>query len=254
MKKKLYDDYWGKTSSYAVISDQISKNFRGIKDDVVRMLAGESVNVDVGMYLNTMTDFYSKDDVFAYLIHTGYLAYDLAEKSCRIPNREIYMEWMRAVSVLEDYRVTDQIIKDSEELLKATFRGDEHAVAKALDTSHIQVTSNRSYNNENALHSAIYLAYIYALNKYTAVKEMTTGKGFADVVYIPYEPDIPAMVIELKHNKTAESAIAQIKEKRYFESLEHYSGDLLLVGINYDEDSKTHECRIESIRWFSDAS
>ncbi|SFC47428.1 PD-(D/E)XK nuclease domain-containing protein [Butyrivibrio sp. YAB3001] len=75
------------------------------------------------------------------------------------------------------------------------------------------MTSNRSYNNEDALQSAIYLAYIFALNKYTVVKEMTTGKGFADVVYIPYVPNVPAMIIELKKDKTPESAIYQIKEK-----------------------------------------
>ena len=109
------------------------------------------------------------------------------------------------------------------------------------------MTTNRSYNNEDALQSAIYLAYIYALNKYTIVREMTAGKGFADVVFIPYVPDLPAMIIELKWNKTAESAIDQIREKRYFDSLAHYSGELLFVGINYDEDDKTHTCRIERL-------
>ena len=114
-----------------------------------------------------------------------------------------------------------------------------------MDVSHIHVTSNRSYNNEDALQSAIYLAYLYVLNKYTVIREATTGKGFADVVFIPYVPDMPAMIIELKHGKSAEGALAQIKEKRYFESLKHYQGNLLFVGIDYDEKEKTHECRIE---------
>ena len=74
---------------------------------------------------------------------------------------------------------------------------------------------------------------------------MTTGKGFADVVFIPYVPDIPALVIELKRNGNADSAINQIREKKYFASLEHYSGNLLFVGIDYDEKKKTHTCRIE---------
>ncbi|MBQ7724741.1 MAG: AAA family ATPase [Lachnospiraceae bacterium] len=245
MLRKEYDDYWGKTSTYQVIAEQIRRNFRGVRDDVVRMLAGEDVKVDTGMYLNTMSDFYSRDDVFAYLIYTGYLAYDRTTKTCRIPNREISLEWMRAVSVLDDYTVTDKIIKESEDLLQATIDGDEETAARALDESHIHVTSNRSYNNEDALQSAIYLAYIYALNKYTVIKEMTTGKGFADVAFIPFVPDIPAMIIELKHNKCAESALDQIKEKKYFDSLKDYKGGLLFVGLNYDEKDKTHECRIE---------
>lgn len=111
----------------------------------------------------------------------------------------------------------------------------------------MHVTSNRSYNNEDAMQSAIYLAYLSALNKYTIVREMTTGKGFADVVFIPYVPNIPAMIIELKHGKTAESALVQIRDRRYFESLTHYEGNLLFVGISYDEKKKTHECKIERL-------
>ena len=126
-------------------------------------------------------------------------------------------------------------------------KGNGEAVARALDGSHIHVASNRSYNNEDALQSAIYLSYIYALNLYVCTKEMTAGKAFADVVYVPVHPapESPAMIIEMKKNKTAESAIDQIREKRYFDALEHYQGNLLFVGINYDEDDKTHTCRIE---------
>ena len=183
--------------------------------------------------------------MFTYLIHLGYLAYNREDKTCRIPNKEVRQEWFNAVETEPEYETTNRIIQASKELLSETIRGNEDAVAKALDISHIHVTSNRSYNNEDALQSAIYLAYIYALNKYTVIKEMTSGKGFADVVFIPFVKGIPAMVVELKRNKCAESALEQIKNKQYFASLEHYMGEILLVGINYDEDKKTHSCKIE---------
>ena len=245
IEDKSFDSYWSKTSSYEVISDRIRANFEGTKDSVIRMLSGESISVDVGTFLNTVTDFSSKDDVFTYLIHLGYLAYDKHEETCRIPNNEIRKEWERALIKVDEYKETNRIIQSSKELLTETLQMNSDAVAKALDVSHIHVTSNRSYNNEDALQSAIYLAYIYALNKYTIIKEMTTGKGFADVVFIPFVPNMPALIIELKRNVTVESAINQIKEKQYFASLAHYSGDLLFVGINYDESTKKHECKIE---------
>ncbi|MBO5551957.1 MAG: AAA family ATPase [Lachnospiraceae bacterium] len=245
MYDREYSNYWGKTSSYQVISDRLEANFNGMKDSVICMLSGESVPVNVTRYLNTMDSFGNSNDAFTYLLHVGYLAYNKEGKTCRIPNREIRQEWDNAMETQPGYEVTWRIIKESEELLAATIRGDEEAVAKALDESHIHVTSNRSYNNEDALQSAIYLAYIYALNKYTVIKEMTTGKGFADVVFIPFVPDIPAMIIELKHNKCAESALDQIKEKKYYDSLADYQGGLLFVGVSYDEKDKTHECRIE---------
>lgn len=228
-----------------MISDRIEQNFAGTRDDVISMLAGESVDVNVTRYMNTMDSFGTKGDLFTYLMHVGYLAYDLDGGTCRIPNREIRQEWYNAVETEPGYEVTTQIIQSSKELLNSTLAGDEEAVSAALDISHIHVTSNRSYNSEDALQSAIYLAYIYALNEYTVVKEMTAGRGFADVVYVPFRQDRPAMIIELKHNKTAESAIEQIRRKEYFRSLDNYFGEIFFIGINYDEKEKTHTCAIE---------
>lgn len=245
VSRRAFGSYWGQTSSYEVISDRIRMNFENTRDDVVRMIAGESVIVNTTQYLNTMTSFRTKDDLFTYLIHVGYLAYDREDKTCRIPNGEIRQEWFNAITIEENYKETDRIIKESRELLNKTIAGNEDAVAKALDTSHIHVTSNRSYNNEDALQSAIYLAYIYALNEYTVVKEMTAGRGFSDVTFIPFIPDRPAMIIELKRNSSADSAIDQIREKQYYDSLSAYCGDLLFVGIDYDEKKKTHACRID---------
>ncbi|MBQ9504454.1 MAG: AAA family ATPase [Lachnospiraceae bacterium] len=240
-----FDVYWNRTSTYEAVAERIRMDFEGTREAVIRMLAGESVDVNVTRFMNTMDSFRSCDDVFTYLIYIGYLAYDKEEKTCRIPNNEIRQEWENAIETEPEYKITNSIVKKSRELLKATLANDEEAVARALDASHIHVTSNRSYNNEDALQSAIYLAYIYALNKYTIIKEMTTGKGFADVVFIPYVPDIPALIIELKHNKSAESAIDQIRKRKYFDSLSQYSGDLLFVGISYDEKTKLHTCKIE---------
>ncbi|MBR0092196.1 MAG: AAA family ATPase [Lachnospiraceae bacterium] len=245
MQDGEYGSYWGQTSSYTVISDYVSRDFEGTREAVIRMLSGEQVDVDPESYLNTMTDFQNRNDVFTYLMHVGYLAYNSVERTCRIPNKEVRDEWVRALNRMPDYKETDRIIQDSKELLAETLSGNEEAVARALDRSHIHVTSNRSYNNEDALQSAIYLAYIYALNKYTVVKEMTAGKGFSDVTFIPCHNDVPAMIIELKRNDSAKSAIDQIKEKQYYESLSHYQGDLLFVGISYDEKEKSHTCRME---------
>ena len=245
LSKKKCKSYWSMTSTYQVIADRLRDNFKGTKDDVIRMMAGESVDVQVASYMNTLTDFATKDDIFTYLIHIGYLAYNEKDETCRIPNREIWKEWEFAIAVVDEYEETDRIVKASKELLSATIEGDEQSVSRALDESHIHVTSNRSYNNEDALQSAIYLAYLYAINKYTIIREATSGKGFADVVYLPLKPSDPALVIELKRNGCAESAIDQVKQKKYFDSLSHYKGNLIFVGINYDEKEKTHTCKIE---------
>ena len=245
IRNKKIKSYWGQTSTYEVISDYIGMNFDGTKDAVIKMISGSKADVDVGSYKNTMTDFKTRHDVFTYLIHLGYLSYDSVEEECYIPNREVREEWIRAVRASADYSTTNKIIEASKELLQATIDGDEEAVAKSLDESHIHVTSNRSYNNEDALRCAIYLSYIYALNKYNVYRETPAGKGIADMTYVPVFPNLPAFIFELKHNKISESALKQIREKKYFSSLSNYSGNLIFVGINYDEKTKTHTCKIE---------
>ncbi len=56
------------------------------------------------------------------------------------------------------------------------------------------------------------------------------------------------IVVELKWDKSAEAAVAQIRKKQYPESLREYSGEILLVGIDYDKKTKEHSCVIESVR------
>ena len=108
-------------------------------------------------------------------------------------------------------------------------------------------TSILTYNNENALSCTIALAYYSAREYYLSFRELPTGKGFADIVYIPRKnhPEKPALVIELKWDNSAAGAIQQIKDKCYVESLADYRGNLLLVGVSYDPKTKKHQCCIE---------
>ena len=89
------------------------------------------------------------------------------------------------------------------------------------------------------------MAYYSACDYYTLVRELPSGKGFADLVLIPFENDKPAMIIELKYDQDADTAIKQIKDKKYYFGLEKYLDNLLLVGISYDKHTKKHECKIE---------
>lgn len=141
-----------------------------------------------------------------------------------------------------------QAIATSDTLLRATWQKDSDAVAAAIDRVHSENTSILNYNDENALSCVIALAYYNAVNEYTIIRELPTGYGFADMAFIPKKSsDKPAMIVELKWNRTAQGAIDQIKNKQHVQSLKEYQGNLLLVGINYDKESKKHQCLIEQI-------
>ena len=245
MQNREFGSYWTQTGSYEALKLYILMDLDGMMDDVSTMMGGGKVHVEVESYLNTMTDFNSKDDVFTYLIHLGYLAYDRETEMCFIPNEEIRKQWVISLRQEAGYAPIIKMVNDSKALLEATLNKDEEAVAAALTEAHIRTTNPLTYNNEASFQSAIGLAYFYANLKYTVIKELPTGKGYADLALIPYVPNIPAMIIELKSNKSAESAIKQIKEKKYDDLLEHYRGDLLFVGVNYDPKTKKHQCQIE---------
>ncbi len=120
-----------------LITDRLKHNYKGAKDDIIKMLSGESIKVNVTRYMNTMTDFHSKDDVFTYLIHLGYLAYNSEDETCRIPNLEVRKEWYNAIEDMPDYSKTDEIIKASEELQR-TFAFGSHQLRRGDENPYVQ--------------------------------------------------------------------------------------------------------------------
>ncbi len=245
MMRREYDNYWQKTGSYEVVSDYIKLDFDGTKSAVVDMIAGNEISVNVRNFKNELSEIKTKDDVLTYLIHLGYVNYNKTTGLCRIPNKEIRQEWEAAIEESENFDKIAKMISDSEKLLKRTQEGDYERVAAALDNAHQTVADPLDYNDESSLKTAIILAYYTATSKYTIVKELPTGRGFADIGFIPKNPKEPAMVVELKCNQDAETAITQIKNRNYPKVFENYLDNLLLVGVNYDKNTKVHECVIE---------
>ena len=239
--------FWATTGSYDAVAHYIQMNYEGLKDDVVQMLAGKHCAVNPTGFQNDMSVIYTKDDVLTLLIHLGYLSYDWQENECYIPNLEVAGEMVNAIKMNNWSHVAGAIEK-SKQLLQATLRGDEDAVARGVDAAHDENTSILSYNDENSLACVLSIAYYYASNDYIIHRELATGKGFADLVLIPRKNvDSPAIVIELKYDKAVDTAIEQIKRRQYPDKVAQYADRLLLVGITYDRESKQHHCRIERL-------
>ncbi|MCD7935521.1 MAG: ATP-binding protein [Tannerellaceae bacterium] len=252
MQDEEIQNYWTKTETFESLKRYIEQNFDGLKDAVIWMLGGQRVKVDVSTFQNDITSFGNKDDVLTLLIHLGYLAYDHSRQEVYIPNREV-AEVFQAAAKGGRWKPVEQAIAQAERLLNATIKGDQSAVAKALELVHEECSSVLTYNDENSLACAIYIAYYTAKNDYHIIRELPAGKGFADYAFIPgRRTDRPAMIVELKYDKDADTAIRQIHENRYDGSLKNHFGNLILVGINYDKDAKgkdakKHSCKIERV-------
>jgi hypothetical protein len=239
--------YWTQTETYESLKLYIDMDFDGLKESIVQMLGGAHCPIRTISFQNDMTNINGKDDVLTLLIHLGYLAYDADKNAVYIPNEEIRQEFIAAV---EDgsHKEVANLIRNSDILLEATLDMDGEAVAEVIEKAHSEACPSQYYNNEQSLRSVIRFAYISCIDRFIQIQELPSGRGFADVVYLPKKDSgLPIMLIELKWNKTAEGAIAQIKEKKYPQALEGFGSDILLVGINYDEKSKKHSCRIERV-------
>ena len=247
---KKFISYWTKTETFESLQEYIDMNMEGLRDDIVKLIAGEDVIVDVSTFSNDMVTFHSKDDVLTLLIHLGYLAIKGSTNLgviVHIPNEEIKLEFKTCVKNNNRYAGVYDLIKNTDMLLNDIWSLNSEAVAKIFDEAHQDHTSILTYNNENSLANVIAISlFLSTTNTYNVVRELPTGKGYADLVYLP-KPGVnkPALLIELKFDKSAQTAITQIKEKNYLQFFKDYKGEVLLVGINYSKDTKTHQCIIE---------
>ena len=243
-----FRSYWSETASYEAIVPFINMNYDGLKTAIIEMLSGANVKVDTATFKNDTVNIHSKDDVLTYMIHLGYLGYDQYTKTAFIPNEEIRQE----LTVAVESRSWNEMLmfqQESERLLDATLDMDGVMVGTQIEKIHNEYISVIQYHNENSLSSVLTIAYLSAMQYYfKPIRELPTGRGFADFVYIPkpeYKADYPALIVELKWNQNAQTAMQQIKNKKYPTAIENYTGDILLVGISYDKNCKEHQCLIE---------
>lgn len=243
----IFDNYWTQTETYHALSEYIKLNYDGLHDKITRMISGEKIVINTGKFQNDMTTFHSADDVLTLLVHLGYLTFDFDTKEACIPNNDVQQEFINSI---EDggWENVIEAIRQSEKLLNATLACDEETIITLVKQAHQDNTSVLKYNDENSLACVLSIAYYYARKDYIIHRELATGKGFADLVFIPRkDKNFPAMIVELKKGHSAEEAIQQIKNNDYMSKVAEYSGEILLVGINYDE-KKEYSCVMEKIQ------
>ena len=250
MLRGKFRSYWSETGSYEVIVPLINMNYDGLKNTIIEMLSGQNVKVNTLTFKNDPANIQSKDDVITYLIHLGYLGYNEKDETAFIPNEEIRHELINAVKST-NWSDLIHFQYESNHLLDATLSMNTQEVAEQIQKIHSEYASSIQYNDENSLSSVLTIAYLSSMQYYfKPIRELPTGKGFADFIYIPkpeYIRDYPARIVELKWNKNAKTALEQIKNKDYPEAIKQYTGNIILVAINYDKKSKNHECIIEKL-------
>lgn len=255
-----YRSFWKKTAAAETLMTYIDLDQDGLQDDIARLIAGEAVEVDPESFQNDVETFTCKDDVLTLLIHLGYLTYEEIPGSydesddgvitgmARIPNEEVRTEFEKILRKAKHGKLIE-LVNRSDRLLSDTIACREEEVARAITEIHDSEYAPTFYNNEKSLRYVVKLGYLSCVDQYAKVEELPSGHGIADVSFIPKKRSpLPALLIELKWNKSSIGAIRQMKDGNYPVVFRNYCGEVILVGINYDEKTKRHTCKIERIR------
>ena len=244
--RKKVRSYWRKTSAAEALITYVNLGGDELQEKIARLIAGEAVTVYTDDFENDFETFKSDDDVLTLLIHLGYLSYDENTSLVKIPNAEVQSEFSRILKNAKNKKLVE-LVRKSEQLLNDTLAGNEKAVAEAIQKVRDLNYAPMYYNDEQALRYAVKFAYIVCEDRYTKIEELPSGRGVADVVYLPNQGErLPTLLIELKWNKPEDDAIKQIRDKAYSTVLENYTGKIIYVGITYDEKTKLHTCKIET--------
>ena len=251
IRNNRFRSYWTETSAAKSLMEYISLDFDGLSKTMAELLGGIEVKMDPYGFANDLVTFRNKDDVLTLLTHLGYLAYNEETERVHIPNEEIRREFAKTIrEVKRDENI--QRVRESDRLIYDTVHQNADAVAAQIEKIHAEETAVLFYNDEQALRSVIKLAYFSYKDQYLKFEELPAGDGYADIVYLPKKDSVlPALVIEMKWNQSAQGAIAQIKNKHYPDAIKEYGGEILLVGINYDKNApagkRKHQCVIEGM-------
>lgn len=234
-------NYWTETGPMNEITEVIEHNVAAVRDDIVKMISGIPVEIELNGYGATHLQLNSRDEILSAMVVFGFLSYQ--DHLLSIPNREL-MEKFEYALKQESMGAVSQVVQQSKEMLEATLHKDTQKVAQLVENAHDDEIPLLQYNDENSMTCVITLCYLYARNYYTISREEKSGKGYADFLFKPKKEDYPAIILELKYGKSAEEAIQQIKDRNYIDKVKDRK-QILLVGINYDLKSKHHTCVIE---------
>ena len=247
IEKKNYNSHWSKSAAYTTIEHYIKIDSDNVQQKIIKMLNGESVTIKTTSFRNDMKNVNNSDDVLTLLAHLGYLSYNPEDSTVRIPNTEVAEEFELSIGE-SGWGEVSAALTDSLTLINRTIAMDADYISEAFDKYRFESSSIIKYKDENSMACAITIAYYAAKRYYKIYREQPAGKGFADMIFVPlHNSTRPAIVIELKHNKSAQGAIDQIKNKNYPSALKGILRQIILVGINWSKRKAKHDVKIEVV-------
>ena len=260
VKKLLTDSnakpsaFWINSSGNDLVKLFVDKADQSTKDEIERLVAGESVTKRIRLDLTYDEIENSIDNVWSVLFTTGYLTnignpesgvYELV-----IPNREVHEVFVLQIQEWFQRSVAKE--ESMPEFSKTILNADAEELQKQLNVIMSRMisvldTKAREEQKENFYHGLL-LGLLRGSNPDWLIKSnRESGDGYSDILIEPENPDA-GIIIEVKHaasisglDKACENAMAQIKNRRYDEALrENGRCEILAYGIAFHKK----RCRV----------
>ena len=239
--------YWTNTGRMDEVLFYLKYNIAEVRDDVIEMVAGNTVDIFIDEEFRAGQEPpKTREEIYSAMIVYGFLSY--YDGTIRIPNKELMKEFEKALKD-KSFGEVMKIVKNSSNMLKATFNKDTKTMEKIINDIHNSEIPILQYNDENSLSCVVTLAYLSARNEYKIEREEKSGKGYADFMFHPRKKNGTAIILELKKDDTVDNALKQIKEKKYSMKFikENEGRKILAVAICYKSKAKEHECKVEEL-------
>ena len=247
--------YWTSSGPYDEIYFYVKNDVDNIKNDIGEMMTGTPILANVQEYASTSTEVRTKDEIYSAMVVYGFLSY--YNGFIFIPNKELMDQFANMVRQKPDFGYMYRLAVESGKMLLATKNGDTDTMTEILERAHNTESPLIRYNSEAELSKLITFVYLQAREFYDIKLEEHSGSGCVDYIFYPFRKEDDGIIIELKVDGTADSAISQIKERNYALNFDgklgqqpKCTGRILAVGIAYDrkDPNKKHECKVEVLR------
>lgn len=242
--------YWSSTGPYDEIFFYINHNLHEVKEDIVRMVAGEWIEVSIKNFTAETMELHSREDIFSAMLVYGMLTHK--DGKIAIPNKELMLKYEEVLQRREMGYIA-KLAKRSQEMLHATLQGDTRTMEEILSLAHDTEIPILNYSSESDLSALVNLVYLSARDSYRIEREDRAGKGYADFIFYPIPPVETALILELKVDAEPETALEQIQEKKYALRLKEMTGErkvkgrVLAAALTYDRKTKTHRCAVKEL-------
>lgn len=247
--------YWTSSGPYDEIYYYVKNDISHIRDDITSMMTGTPVPANVQEYSSTSMQLTTRDEIYSAMVVYGFLSYSNGYVS--IPNKELMDKFADMVRQKPDFGYIYRLAEESGRMLEATKSGDTKTMTEILERAHNTESPLIRYSNEAELSKVITFVYLQAREYYDIQQENRSGTGYVDYIFYPYRKEDDGIIIELKVDDTADSAIQQILDRKYAQNFdgklgeEHRcTGRILAVGIAYDkrDGQKRHTCKVKVLR------